>query len=114
MQDGITHKGSKTNLLGETASAEMIGNYSNEKKVGDTTPKTFMVHATDDKTVPVENSINYYLALKQHNIPVEMHLYENGGHGFGLGVEGTNKNWSKACENWLLSNGFIPGTLATK
>ncbi|SHF76295.1 Acetyl esterase/lipase [Flavobacterium fluvii] len=114
MQGGMTHKGSKTNLLGENPSATLVEKYSNDKQVNATTPKTFIVHATDDKAVPVENSINYYLALKQNKIPVELHLFENGGHGFGLGVEGTNKNWSKACENWLISNEFIPGTLGTK
>lgn len=107
MQDGMTHKGSKTNLLGENPNATLVDKYSNEKQVTETTPKTFIVHAADDKAVPVENSINYYLALKQNKIPAEMHLYENGGHGFGLGTEGTNKNWSKACENWLISNGFL-------
>ena len=107
MQEAITHKGSKTNLLGENQSAALVENYSNEKHVNATTPRTFIVHATDDKAVPVENSINYYLALKQNKVPVEMHLYENGGHGFGLGTDGTNKNWSKACENWLISNGLI-------
>lgn len=108
MDEAITHKGSKENLLGKNASSEMVEKYSNEKQVTDETPKTFLVHATDDKAVPVENSINYYLALKQHQIPVEMHIYEHGGHGFGLGVQGTNKNWPKACEKWLVSNGFIP------
>ncbi len=107
MQDGITHKGSKTNLLGENPSTTLVENFSNEKQVNATTPKTFIVHATDDKAVPVENSINYYLALKQNKIPVEIHLYENGGHGFGLGTDGTNTNWSKACENWLIANGLI-------
>lgn len=114
MQEGITHKGSKTNLLGENPSATLIENFSNEKQVNATTPKTFIVHANDDKAVPVENSINYYLALKQNKIPAEIHLYENGGHGFGLGTDGTNKNWSKTCENWLISNGFIPSVLGTK
>lgn len=114
MQDGITHNGSKENLLGKNPSAELIGNYSNENRVENTTPKTFLVHATDDKAVPVENSINYYLALKQHNIPVEMHVYENGGHGFGLGVQETNLNWPKACEKWLASNGYIYGILGAK
>ena len=107
MQDGITHKGSKENLLGKNPTAALVEKYSNEKNVNATTPKTFIVHATDDKTVPVENSINYYLALKENKIPVEMHIYENGGHGFGLGTDGTHKNWSKACENWLIANGFI-------
>lgn len=107
MEDGITHGGSKENLLGNIASSKMIAKYSNEKQVTKTTPKTFLMHATDDKSVPVENSINYYLALKQNNVPVEMHLYENGGHGFGLGNVGTNKNWSNACEKWLAENGLI-------
>ncbi len=108
MDNAITHKGSKENLLGKNASSEMVEKYSNEKQVDANTPKTFLVHATDDKAVPVENSINYYLALKQHQVPVEMHIYENGGHGFGLGVQGTNKSWPKACEKWLVANGFSP------
>lgn len=107
MEDGITHNGSKGNLLGENASMELIKKYSNEKQVNGSTPKTFLVHSTDDKDVPVENSINYYLALKQNNVSVEMHLYENGGHGYGLGVSGTNTNWANACEKWLLANELI-------
>lgn len=108
MENGITHNGSKENLLGKNANSELIAKYSNEKQVDSNTPKAFLVHATDDKAVPVENSINYYLALKQHNIPAEMHLYEKGGHGFGLGIAGTNKEWPKACEKWLVTNGYVP------
>ena len=107
MEDGITHAGSKENLLGKIASSEMIAKYSNEKQVNESTPKAFLVHATDDKAVPAENSINYYLALKQNKVPVEMHLYENGGHGFGLGIVGTNKYWTNACEKWLAENDLI-------
>ncbi|TRX23982.1 alpha/beta hydrolase [Flavobacterium franklandianum] len=108
MQDGITHSGSKKYLLGENANNEMVEKFSNERRVDDKTPKAFLVHATDDKVVPVENSINYYLALKQNKIPVEMHIYENGGHGFGLGVQETNINWPKACEKWMAANGYFP------
>ncbi len=108
MEDAITHKGSKENLLGKNASSEMIRAYSNETQVDSNTPKTFIVHATDDKAVPVENSIYYYLALKQFFVPVEMHIYETGGHGFGLGVQGTTKNWTETCEKWLITNGLIP------
>ena len=107
MQDEITHNGSKINLLGANASKEMTDKYSNEKQIDSSTPKAFLVHATDDKTVPVENTINYYLALKAHNVLGEMHVYEKGGHGFGLGTEGTNKDWPKACEKWLEANGFM-------
>ncbi len=106
MDDAITHKGSKENLLGKNASSEMVEKYSNEKQVTDETPKTFLVHATDDKAVPVENSINYYLALKNQKVPVEMHVYQNGGHGFGLGTKGTNLFWPTACEKWLVANDF--------
>ncbi len=108
MEDGITHKGSKESLLGKNSSSDLIVKYSNEKQINENTPKTFLAHATDDGAVPVENSINYYLALKQNKVPAEMHLYEHGGHGFGLGVKGTNKNWPEACEKWLIANKIIP------
>jgi acetyl esterase/lipase len=107
MENGITHNGSKESLLGKKASDDLIAKYSNEKEVNEKTPPTFLVHATDDGAVPVENSINYYLALKKNKVPAEMHLYQNGGHGFGLGTKGTNTDWPKACEKWLAANGLI-------
>ena len=109
MDNSITHKGSKINLLGNSLSKEKSATFSNEKQVSSLTPKTFLVHATDDASVPVENSINYYLALKINNIPVEMHLYEKGGHGFGLclGKNGTSKSWSISLTNWLKENSLI-------
>ncbi|WP_081820708.1 alpha/beta hydrolase [Sediminibacter sp. Hel_I_10] len=110
MQDDITHQGSKTNLLGDHPSEEQVMAYSNEKQVTDATPKTFLVHATDDSSVPVENSIRYYMALKSHNVPVELHLYEKGGHGFGLGRGDTNQYWPLACEQWLDAHHLINKT----
>jgi acetyl esterase/lipase len=107
MEKGITHNGSKESLLGKTASADLIAKYSNEKGVNEKTPPTFLVHATDDGGVPLENSINYYLALKKNKVLAEMHLYQNGGHGFGLGTKGTHTDWPTACEHWLLSNKII-------
>ncbi len=107
MIEGITHSVSKINLLGKNPSQELINNYSNEKQINSTTPKTFLVHATDDKAVSVNNSINYYLNLLHYNIPAEMHIYEKGGHGFGLGTTETNKDWTKACEKWLVANKYI-------
>ena len=107
MDSLITHQGSKTNLLGNSPSKEKTRTFSNEKQVSPLTPKTFLVHATDDTSVSVENSINYYLALKAHNIPVEMHVYEKGGHGFGLGKNGTSKSWSTSLANWLKENSLI-------
>lgn len=107
MENGITHNGSKESLLGKTASADLIAKYSNEKLVDEKTPPTFLVHATDDGAVPVENSINYYLALKKNKVPAEMHLYQNGGHGFGLGTKGTHTDWSASLEHWLVANKII-------
>lgn len=106
MLEGVTHQGSKDNLLGKNADNETVEKYSNEKQITADTPKAFLVHATDDKAVPVENSINYYLALKKEKVPAEMHLYENGGHGFGLGTKGTNVSWPKTCEKWLAVNNY--------
>lgn len=108
MEEGVTHQGSKKSLLGANPSQKLIDTYSNAKQVSANTPPAFLVHATDDGAVPVENSIEYYLALKEYKIPVEMHIYENGGHGFGLGRNGTHTNWPKACEDWLTAHHYIP------
>lgn len=104
MNSKITHKGSRNNLLGEKPTNVLIEKYSNELQVNSNTPKTFLIHATDDKVVPVENSINYYLALKNNQVSAELHLFENGGHGFGLGIEETSKSWTTLLQNWLLFN----------
>jgi len=68
-----------------------------------------MIHSLDDGTVPVENSIEYALAMKKCHIPCELHIYEHGGHGYGLGKRnsGTESSWTKACEKWLQVSGFI-------
>ena len=106
MEKNITHKGSQTNLLGNNPSKDLIDSFSNDKKVTSQTPPTFLIHATDDTAVLPENSINYYLALKKNGVTCELHLYENGGHGFGLGVKDTSKNWTKDCEEWLKNHGY--------
>lgn len=107
MKDGITHKGSKNKLLGKEASDEMKNSFSTEDLVDAQTPLTFLVHALDDQGVPAENSIQYLLALQKHQVISEIHLYQNGGHGFGLGKEGTSRFWTKHCEDWLRTNQFI-------
>lgn len=107
MQNKITHKGSKEKLLGLNPSLEIINKFSCEMNVNAKTPNTFIVHATDDQSVAVENSINYYLALKNNKIQCELHLFEKGGHGFGLGVLDTSKNWTFNGENWLKNNCYI-------
>ena len=108
MNEKITHKGSRKNLLGIEPSNELIEKYSNDKQVNALTPPTFMVHAIDDKSVVIENSMDYFLALRKYNIPSEIHFYQNGKHGFGLGREGTTSlNWSRDCEDWLKANNFL-------
>lgn len=103
----ITHEGSRANLLGEKPTEAAVNNFSMEKMVRQTTPPTFLVHATDDATVPVENTLRYYQALKDNKVPVELHIYEKGGHGFGMGREGTSVNWPASLEQWLQQNGFV-------
>jgi acetyl esterase/lipase len=107
MANAITHNGSKNKLLGNAASTALVEQFSAEKHVNAQTPSTFLVHAIDDKAVVVENSINYFLALRKHNVISEMHLYQKGGHGFGLGKEATSEFWTSHCEKWLQLNQFI-------
>lgn len=108
MDEKFTHKGSRNNLIGIEPSQELIEKYSNEKQIDSLTPPTFIVHAIDDKAVPVENSIHYFLALRKNNVPSEIQLFQSGKHGFGLGRPGTtSQNWIKQCQEWLQFNNFI-------
>ncbi len=103
------HAGSREKLLGKNPSAEQIAWYSNELQVTNQTPPTLLVHSMDDLTVPVENSIDYYLALKKAGVPAEMHLYPTGGHGYALRTTGKGSvaNWPAACEGWLKNLGYM-------
>jgi len=107
MSDSITHLGSRNNLLGKTPSFFLIEKYSNEKQANSQTPPAFLVHAADDQAVPVENSLDYFKALKKNDIPVELHIYEKGGHGFGMGNKVTNQNWTKTLEKWMLQRNYL-------
>jgi acetyl esterase/lipase len=98
------HQGSRNNLIGANADSATTKYYSNELQVTKETPPTFLVHASDDKTVPVENSIIFYQALIANNIPAEMHIYPYGGHGFGLAIgKGYLSSWTDRCIDWLKS-----------
>ena len=78
-----THKGSRHGLIGEQAPQELVDLYSNEKQVTANTPPAIMLLSDDDRVVPSQNSVNYYLALKRHGIKAAMHIYPSGGHGWG-------------------------------
>lgn len=103
------HVGSREKLLGKNPSPTQVAYYSNELQVTNQTPPTLLVHSMDDTAVPVENSINYYLALKEAKVPAEMHLYPTGGHGYGLATDkkGSVIDWPAACEGWLKSMGYV-------
>ncbi|RKR81417.1 acetyl esterase/lipase [Mucilaginibacter gracilis] len=103
----MAHKGSMHALLGDNPTPEQIDLYSNEKQVKATTPPTFIVHAEDDKTVPVQNSLMFYYALLANKIPAELHIYPNGGHGFGLNNKTTKDYWFNSATNWLDANGLL-------
>lgn len=103
MKEKYTHMGSRKALIGENPSEEIIEKYSNELQVTSETPPTFIVHSADDGGVPIENSLDFYKALKENNVPSEMHLYPTGGHGFGLGLENEHlKNWTDRLNEWLI------------
>lgn len=102
MDTNFTHMGSRENLLGANPTNELVDYYSNEKNVTDSTPPTFLLHASDDRSVPVKNSIVFYEALQQHGIKAEMHIYPNGGHGFSLAnTKGALSSWKDRCIDWL-------------
>jgi acetyl esterase/lipase len=105
----ITHSGSKKNLLGDNPSQELIDKFSNELHINTSTPPAFIVHSQDDKSVPVENSIRYYQALVKNGIPAELHIYEKGGHGYGMALDrkSTESTWTEACVKWLKSRGLL-------
>lgn len=105
--DTLTHQGSKENLIGKTASKEQVDLYSNEKQVNVNTPPAFLVHAEDDTVVPVQNSIMFYEAMLKNKAKVEMHLYQAGGHGFGLNNKTTLDQWFERCVNWMSANGWL-------
>lgn len=103
-----THRGSQENLLGKNADPKLVASLSNEKQVTSNTPPTFLFHTDEDKAVPVENSIQFYMALHQAKVPAELHVFLLGQHGLGLALKtpGTSM-WSKCCEAWLRNRGLL-------
>ena len=96
------HTGSREALLGKDPDPELVKYYSNELQVGEDTPPAFLVHADDDKGVPVENSLLLYKALRAKSIPTEMHILSEGEHGFGLGTNNEHvAGWTDNLQRWL-------------
>ncbi|HEY3330577.1 MAG TPA: alpha/beta hydrolase [Capsulimonadaceae bacterium] len=107
MTGTATHTGSRYNLLGPNPAPEVLEDLSNEKKVDATTPPTLIVYANDDP-VNAENGVLFYLALKKAKVPAELHIYESGGHGYGLatGKSIPAADWPTRAQAWLMRHGI--------
>jgi acetyl esterase/lipase len=108
LTEAWTHQGSKTNLIGANADPELAKKLSGETTVTKQTPPTFLFHTNADTSVPAENSVYYYLALRKSGIPAEMHIFEKGPHGVGLANDDAAlSEWSKLLANWLRTRGIV-------
>ena len=100
----LTHQGSKKNLLGDTPSPALVDLLSNERQVTPQTPPCFLWHTWEDNAVKVENSLEFAAALRRANVPFDLHIYQKGPHGMGLG---NGHPWSRDCSFWLKAQGFV-------
>lgn len=102
MKEGVTHGGSRQNLLGENPTEEVVRHYSLEQQVNGRTPQAFIMLSGDDSAVPPANGVNYGMALLQHKVPVSLHVYPIGGHGWGFRDSFVYKQqWTGELEKWL-------------
>jgi acetyl esterase/lipase len=103
-----THPGSRMNLLGASPDTTQVLRFSNQLHVTKDTPPTFIVHSSDDKTVPVINSLEFYEALLRNHVTAEMHIFQAGGHGYGLAKGKKDEGeWPELCIRWLRENKFL-------
>ncbi len=112
MSDKFGHGGSKKNLLGPNPEKGLAESLSNETQVTAQTPPTFLFHTAEDNAVPVENSIEFFLALRKAGVPAEMHVYEKGRHGLGLGTKDPKiafalGTWPARLHDWMQLRGLL-------
>jgi acetyl esterase/lipase len=108
MNPPYTHGGSRRNLIGENPSKELADSLSNELQVTQDTPPTFLAHTDQDAAVTAENALLFALACRREKVPVELHLFEKGQHGLGLGRPGfAFSEWPQLCAKWLDGQGFL-------
>ena len=104
----FAHVGSRRNLLGDNPDPKVVENLSNELQVTKDTPPTFLFHTTTDATVPVENSVMFYSALRKAGVPAELHIYERGPHGVGLApTDPVLSTWPARLADWLKIHGWL-------
>jgi acetyl esterase/lipase len=110
----FTHQGSKANLLGKDPAPELVRELSNELQVTKDTPPCFVWHTYEDNAVPVENSLQFAEALRRAGVPCDLHIYQKGPHGLGLGTREWNPEkrhpWTRDCIFWLQVQGFVKTT----
>ena len=109
MEDGIAHEGSRTALLGAGPSEAVKRAYSPDLHVGADTPQTFLLFADDDPSVDAENAVRFYSALHRARVPAELHVFRDGGHGFGIREvqELPARVWPDLLAGWLERIGMI-------
>ena len=102
------HGGSTQNLIGKNPSEDDLHLFSNEEQVTPQTPKAFLVHAADDNAVPLKNSLLYAEKLTANKVPVDLHVYAKGGHGFGLNNKTTSGDlWFDRLISWMKANQLL-------
>lgn len=107
LQDPYAHKGSRENLLGAHPSADLVESLSNERQVKADTPPVFLAHGADDAGVPVENSLRFAEACRKAGVPVELHVFAHGPHGFGMAARNpTLGAWPGLCAAWMGERGL--------
>lgn len=104
MKEGLTHPGSRLNLLGEHPAAADVQLFSSEEQVDNQTPPTYLTQAEDDRIVSIENSLAFYQALARKGVPAEMHLYAKGDHGFTQRLP--QQEWLAPMLHWMRQLGF--------
>jgi len=103
-----THQGSKTNLLGDLPDPALARSLSSDTQVTASTPPAFIYQTNADTTVPAENAVAYYLALRKAGVPAEMHIFKDGPHGTGLGMQDPALGeWPRLLANWLRASGLL-------
>lgn len=106
MQEGLTHQGSKENLLGKTPDSALIKSFSNELQVTTLTSPAYLTHGMDDGLVKLENSLLFYAALQQHKVPASLMLYEHGRHGYGIYNKEAKVQWIDECIRWIKNQDY--------
>lgn len=101
------HNGSREMLLGKNPDNELVDSLSTQNRVDEHTPPTFLVYSTDDNVVPPENGVLFYQALRKHKIPASLHIYDHGGHGYGMAPKDKVLNtWPFLSVKWLERLGY--------